>query len=246
MTSRCRSWLEEEARRVRPRALRRGARAAREPDALMEYGRAAKSRGHRQGRGLPHRRRAGRPPVRAWRDRHRGHRRARRRGAQALRPRRPLQGQVRDPGRRGRRRPSPASASRRRRGQDPGRCAARGRRARSGGRGVQARVARRSGRPARRAGACRGGGAVGGRRAQGAQVVLSVASLARAAGVSGSSVRWTRTRHRACGESGPACGSYRRDDEDEDPLDGAVNCFGCRFRRWAQDGFTCLKGLLAE
>ena len=42
-----------------------------------------------------------------------------------------------------------------------------------------------------------------------------------------------------------ACGSYRRDDEDEDPLDGAVNCFGCRFRRWVPDGFTCLKGLLA-
>ncbi len=42
-----------------------------------------------------------------------------------------------------------------------------------------------------------------------------------------------------------ACGSHRRDDEDEDPLDGAVNCFGCRFRRWEPDGFTCLKGLLA-
>jgi len=42
-----------------------------------------------------------------------------------------------------------------------------------------------------------------------------------------------------------ACGSYRRDDEDEDPLDGAVNCFGCRFRRWAPYGFTCLKELLA-
>jgi hypothetical protein len=42
-----------------------------------------------------------------------------------------------------------------------------------------------------------------------------------------------------------ACGAYRRDDEDEDPLDGAVNCFGCRFRRWEPDGFTCLMGLLA-
>lgn len=42
-----------------------------------------------------------------------------------------------------------------------------------------------------------------------------------------------------------ACCSYHRDDEDEDPLDGAVNCFGCRFRRWGVDGFTCLKGLLA-
>ena len=41
------------------------------------------------------------------------------------------------------------------------------------------------------------------------------------------------------------CGAYLRDDEDEDPLDGAVNCFGCRFRRWTQDGFTCMKGLLA-
>jgi hypothetical protein len=41
------------------------------------------------------------------------------------------------------------------------------------------------------------------------------------------------------------CGAYRRDDEDEDPLDGAVNCFGCRFRRWAADGFTCMKNVLA-
>jgi hypothetical protein len=41
------------------------------------------------------------------------------------------------------------------------------------------------------------------------------------------------------------CGAYRGDDEDEDPLYGAVNCFGCRFRRWAPDGFTCMKNLLA-
>ena len=43
-----------------------------------------------------------------------------------------------------------------------------------------------------------------------------------------------------------ACSSYRRDDEDEDPLQGAVSCFGCRYRRWVPGGFTCLKHLLAR
>jgi hypothetical protein len=43
-----------------------------------------------------------------------------------------------------------------------------------------------------------------------------------------------------------ACGTYRRDDEDEDPLGGALSCFGCRYRRWTPDGFTCMKGLLAQ
>ena len=41
-----------------------------------------------------------------------------------------------------------------------------------------------------------------------------------------------------------ACSSHRRDDEDEDPV-GGVNCFGCRYRRWVPDGFSCMKGLLA-
>ena len=41
-----------------------------------------------------------------------------------------------------------------------------------------------------------------------------------------------------------ACGGYRRDDEDEDYLGGAVNCFGCRYRRWVPEGFTCLRGAL--
>jgi hypothetical protein len=41
------------------------------------------------------------------------------------------------------------------------------------------------------------------------------------------------------------CGSFRRDDEDEDPLDGALNCFACRYRRWLPDGFTCMRGRLA-
>ena len=41
-----------------------------------------------------------------------------------------------------------------------------------------------------------------------------------------------------------ACAAYRRDDEDEDPLDGALSCFGCRYRRWVPGGFTCMKDLL--
>jgi hypothetical protein len=40
------------------------------------------------------------------------------------------------------------------------------------------------------------------------------------------------------------CGAYRRDDEDEDPVSGALSCFGCRYRRWVPDGFTCMKDLL--
>jgi hypothetical protein len=40
------------------------------------------------------------------------------------------------------------------------------------------------------------------------------------------------------------CAVYRPDDEDEDYLDGARTCFGCRYRRWVVGGFSCLRGLL--
>jgi hypothetical protein len=50
----------------------------------------------------------------------------------------------------------------------------------------------------------------------------------------------------AAARAASACGTYRRDDEDEDPLGGARSCFGCRYRRWIPDGFTCMKGLLAQ
>ena len=49
----------------------------------------------------------------------------------------------------------------------------------------------------------------------------------------------------AAARAAAACGTYRRDDEDEDPLDGALSCFGCRYRRWVPGGFTCMKDLLA-
>ncbi|MGE5230079.1 MAG: hypothetical protein ACM3MJ_10215 [Deltaproteobacteria bacterium] len=49
----------------------------------------------------------------------------------------------------------------------------------------------------------------------------------------------------AAARAASVCGAYRRDDEDEDPLDGALSCFGCRYRRWVPEGFTCMKDLLA-
>jgi len=50
----------------------------------------------------------------------------------------------------------------------------------------------------------------------------------------------------AAARAASVCGTYRCDDEDEDPLGGALSCFGCRYRRWIPDGFTCMKGLLAQ
>lgn len=49
---------------------------------------------------------------------------------------------------------------------------------------------------------------------------------------------------RAAGRLAGECGAYAPDDEDEDPVGGAVNCFGCRYRRWVPDGFTCMKDRL--
>ncbi len=41
------------------------------------------------------------------------------------------------------------------------------------------------------------------------------------------------------------CLGFSADDDDECYVDaGEPNCFNCRGRRWVQNGFTCLKGLL--
>ena len=42
-----------------------------------------------------------------------------------------------------------------------------------------------------------------------------------------------------------ACAAFRPDDEDEDPLGGAVNCFGCRFRRWVPERVHLHEGAAA-
>jgi hypothetical protein len=41
------------------------------------------------------------------------------------------------------------------------------------------------------------------------------------------------------------CGAFSLDDDDECYVEGnAPNCFNCRARRWAQNGFSCTRGLL--
>lgn len=85
-----------------------------------------------------------------------------------------------------------------------------------------------------------------GRRSQGAQVLLIVAVLERADGdleFRGSVD--SDDDLAAAARAAAACGAYRRDDEDEDPLSGALSCFGCRYRRWVPGGFTCMKDRLA-
>jgi hypothetical protein len=38
-----------------------------------------------------------------------------------------------------------------------------------------------------------------------------------------------------------ACAYFLLDDEDELVSDEAVTCFNCRYRRWTQESFTCMK-----
>lgn len=40
------------------------------------------------------------------------------------------------------------------------------------------------------------------------------------------------------------CTAYSVDEDDEDYCEGVRTCFNCRYRRWIEDGFSCVKGLL--
>jgi hypothetical protein len=87
---------------------------------------------------------------------------------------------------------------------------------------------------------------VGGRRPESAQVLLVLAHLKH----TGSAVVFQGSLGAdedlaEAARIAAACTAYRRDDEDEDPLEGALSCFGCRYRRWVPGGFTCVLGLLA-
>ena len=87
---------------------------------------------------------------------------------------------------------------------------------------------------------------MGARRPQIAEVVLALAFLERTA--LGVIFRGTVGADEDLAEAAriaAACDEYRRDDEDEDLLEGALSCFGCRYRRWVPGGFTCVKDLLA-
>ena len=38
-----------------------------------------------------------------------------------------------------------------------------------------------------------------------------------------------------------ACTDFNPDDEDEQVSDTEVTCLNCRYRRWTQESFACLK-----
>ena len=37
------------------------------------------------------------------------------------------------------------------------------------------------------------------------------------------------------------CGRFKPDAEEEQTAEEEVSCYNCRYRRWIQDGFECLK-----
>ncbi len=45
---------------------------------------------------------------------------------------------------------------------------------------------------------------------------------------------------RAC-QAAEACPNFRLDDEDEQVSDEDLTCLNCRYRRWTQKSFECLK-----
>lgn len=42
----------------------------------------------------------------------------------------------------------------------------------------------------------------------------------------------------ACG-----CADFKEDCEDECMSDEPVSCYNCRYRRWTQESFDCMKGI---
>lgn len=42
-------------------------------------------------------------------------------------------------------------------------------------------------------------------------------------------------------EQAKACGHFSPDDEDEWVADAFLSCYNCRFRRWTEKSFICMK-----
>ena len=42
------------------------------------------------------------------------------------------------------------------------------------------------------------------------------------------------------------CTVFTEDCEEECVGDDAISCFNCRYRRWTQESFTCMKGVIEE
>jgi hypothetical protein len=41
------------------------------------------------------------------------------------------------------------------------------------------------------------------------------------------------------------CAHFTEDCEDECVSDTPVSCFNCRYRRWTQESFICMKGVIS-
>ncbi len=42
------------------------------------------------------------------------------------------------------------------------------------------------------------------------------------------------------------CDYFTEDCEEECVSDEPLSCFNCRYRRWTQESFTCMKGVIDE
>lgn len=40
-----------------------------------------------------------------------------------------------------------------------------------------------------------------------------------------------------------SCPDFREDNEDECVSDEPISCYNCRYRRWTQESFDCMKGV---
>ncbi len=43
-------------------------------------------------------------------------------------------------------------------------------------------------------------------------------------------------------EAARSCGGFRPDDEEEWVSEEPVSCYNCRYRRWTENSFDCMKG----
>ena len=43
-----------------------------------------------------------------------------------------------------------------------------------------------------------------------------------------------------------SCAHFSEDSEDECVSDIPLSCFNCRYRRWTQESFVCMKGVIEE
>lgn len=50
-----------------------------------------------------------------------------------------------------------------------------------------------------------------------------------------------KTAWKEAASTAAACEHFKEDDEDECVAEEQVSCYNCRYRRWTQEGFICMK-----